>query len=274
MNSFTLIPACRIERIETASIDRRKAGTTEPGAAETEPPVTIIAFEFCSGTGRKLGALARRINSVDRVIPDIGIQIHLILIAHRIGLQEPPQRRRVDPRLVIIHAELGQPDLAGILEPAVIGRARYAVFVVGVDRREIALGVGQAGDRALLVRVEPAHGAGGVPDQRIVGAGIVAVDVDVGEAGREIFGDQRVAVVEEPGPAGGAGHLVEPAQRVVAQTDAAGAGDQAVLDIIGEAAGAVRGEVAVGVVGRRGGGTQACAMRGRRRLLRLRALSP
>src|SRR4028119_600283 len=57
-----------------------------------------------------------RIRSVHRIIPDIRVQIDLILIPHRIGLQEPPQRRRVDPRLVVIHAELRYPCLARVLE--------------------------------------------------------------------------------------------------------------------------------------------------------------
>jgi hypothetical protein len=52
------------------------------------------------------------------VIADIGVEIELVVVADRIGLQKPPQRRRVGPGLVIIHAELGQERLAGILEPA------------------------------------------------------------------------------------------------------------------------------------------------------------
>lgn len=50
-------------------------------------------------------------------------------------------------------------------------------------------------------------------------------------AGRVVLGDQRIAIVEEPRRARAAPHLVEPAQRIVAQRRAA-ARHQAVLDIL------------------------------------------
>jgi hypothetical protein len=39
------------------------------------------------------------IDVIDRIVSDIGVQIELIVIADRIDLHEPPQRRRVEPGL-------------------------------------------------------------------------------------------------------------------------------------------------------------------------------
>ena len=49
-----------------------------------------------------------------------------------------PQRRRVEPGLVIIQAQLGEPSLTGILEPADIARTGNAVFILAtaaIDRQ-------------------------------------------------------------------------------------------------------------------------------------------
>ena len=115
-----------------------------------------------------------------------------------------------------------------------------------------------------------------VPDQRIVGRGVAAMDVALDDGrGRVavIFERQRVAVVEELGRGGG-GPLVgleQAAERIVDQVrlqragvigDRAGRADlrvlfqQPVLDVVFVGIGAVGGEVAVGVVAeaRRAGG--------------------
>ena len=39
----------------------------------------------------------RRINTINRIIPDISIEVKLILIPDRIGLEEPAQRGGVNP---------------------------------------------------------------------------------------------------------------------------------------------------------------------------------
>ena len=63
-------------------------------------------------------------------------------------------------------------------------------------------------------------------------------------AGRIIFGDKCIAVMKEPRRARAAADLVEPTQRIVAQAGAraAAAADQAVLDIVDVAVGAIRGQ--------------------------------
>jgi hypothetical protein len=67
--------------------------------------------------------------------------------------------------------------------------------------------------------------------------------------GRVIFRDQSVAVIEEASrPRGAAADFVEPAHGVVGEPDRARCSDEPVLDVVGEAAAAVRGEFAVGVV--------------------------
>ena len=93
---------------------------------------------------------------VHGIIPDICIQIDLILIPDRIPLQEPAEARGVDARLVVVHAELGDPGLARILEPADVRALRDAIFVVAADGGDGARSVAHRDDRAALVGVEPA----------------------------------------------------------------------------------------------------------------------
>ena len=83
------------------------------------------------------------------------------------------------------------------------------------------------------------------------------MDIAVGHRpGRIIFGDQRIAIVEEPaGGAVAARYLVEAAQRVIAQLSAravADAADQPVLAVIDIAVGGVRDEVAIGIISEAG----------------------
>jgi hypothetical protein len=140
---------------------------------------------------------AREVHLIDRIIADVRIQVDLVFIPDGIGLQEPAERGRVDARLVVIHAELGQPCLAGVLEPAGVGAAGDAILVIGVDSRRASACVGDRDDRALLVGVEPAGAATAVPDQRIVCRSVAAMNIARGErAGCVILGDQRIAIVE------------------------------------------------------------------------------
>jgi hypothetical protein len=90
---------------------------------------------------------------IDRIVADISVEVELVVISDRIDLQEPSERRRVDAGLVVIHPDLGQPDLPGILEPSHIGGAGDAIFVVAVDAPR-APGVADRDDRALVVGVE------------------------------------------------------------------------------------------------------------------------
>src|ERR1043165_4393722 len=69
------------------------------------------------------------VRMIDRIVADIFVEIELVGVPHRIGLQEPAERRRVDPGLVVVHAERGEPHLAGIAEPSGIGRGGEAGFV-------------------------------------------------------------------------------------------------------------------------------------------------
>ena len=47
----------------------------------------------------------------------------------------------------MIHADFGQPKLARILEPAGVGQAGDAEFVIGIDLRRAARGAGRQHDR-------------------------------------------------------------------------------------------------------------------------------
>jgi hypothetical protein len=98
--------------------------------------------------------LAVRVPQINRIVGSVGIKVYIRFIPHRVGLQEPAERRRVDPRFVIPHVELGEPRLAGIAEPPDIAGVGDAPGVVGVDRDRVAVLVGDRDDRALVVGVE------------------------------------------------------------------------------------------------------------------------
>jgi hypothetical protein len=68
----------------------------------------------------------RRIAPINRIPIHIIIPVQPILIPDGIGLHEPAKLWMMDPRLVIIKPKLGQPRLAGVLEPAQIGGQRNA----------------------------------------------------------------------------------------------------------------------------------------------------
>ena len=64
-----------------------------------------------------------RIGVIDRVVMDVGLPVQPIAIADGVGLEKPPQRGRIGAGLVMIGAEVGQPDLADELEAAAVARA-------------------------------------------------------------------------------------------------------------------------------------------------------
>ena len=92
-----------------------------------------------------------RVHEVHRIAADIVVPVQPVAIADRVGLQEPAERGRVHAGLVIVHAELGNPGLTSILEPAQVVRARDAVVVVSVDRERSARAVAHRHDAAALV---------------------------------------------------------------------------------------------------------------------------
>jgi hypothetical protein len=117
-------------------------------------------------------------------------------------------------------AELRDPRLAGIAEPALVAGIGDAPGIVGVVGDRVAVGVGDRDDRALLVGVEVvAHEPARifVPDERLVGARAALIGAKK-RARAVIFLDQPVAVVEEAGRARrGARHLPEAAERIVGE---------------------------------------------------------
>jgi hypothetical protein len=144
-----------------------------------------------------VAVLAARIGVIHGIVADVGVEVDLVFVPDGIGLQEPSKRGGVDARLVVIHADLGQPCLASVLEPTGVGAAGDAILVIGVDSRRASACVGDRDDRALLVGVEPAGAATAVPDQRIVCRSVAAMNIARGErAGCVILGDQRIAIVE------------------------------------------------------------------------------
>jgi len=201
-----------------------------------------------------------RIRLIPRIVPDIGIEVDLILVADGVGLQEPAERWRVEPRLVVVQPKLGDPGLAGVLESAAVARLRDAPgsgsgagsVVVAVGRDAGAARVAHRNDAALIVGVQPARRGCAralVPDQRIVDAR--AVHVAPQQRARAIvFGDQRVAVMKEPRRPRRSGGFIKPAERVVAQPRSGRSArrHQPILDIVKEDAAPVRGEVAVRVI--------------------------
>ena len=155
--------------------------------------------------------------------------------------------RRLLLKFVHCHRDsfkLGQPHLAGILEPARVGARGDAVLVVAVDGERVAQIGADRDDRALVVGEREAEVCVADRGAVIPEPGLVrprAVDVALGDgAAIIIFGDEIVAIVEEAGEARAAGGPGEPPDRIVAEPDAARGRDQPVLDIVGVAAAAAR----------------------------------
>ena len=132
--------------------------------------------------------------------------------------------RQVDPRLVVVGADLAQPLLPGVLEPAGVGRAGLAVFVVGVDADQRAVDVGDRDHASALVgRIEAvearARPVAGVFHHRLAGRRIEHVALQH-IARSVIFGDGVPAVVGELRRRRAA-HLRQPQQRIVSEADPA-----------------------------------------------------
>ena len=145
-----------------------------------------------------------RISSVDRIVCDVSVEIDLVFISDRIGLQEAAKGRRVEAGFVVIHAEVGLPRLAGILKAAEVIAARNTIFVISVDAKDVgSRRVGDERDASLPVGAQDAFVAAVkasafVPRDRIVGGAVGAVDVAAQEiAASVILADQCVAIVEE-----------------------------------------------------------------------------
>ena len=151
--------------------------------------------------------------------------------------------------LVVIHADLGDHHLPGEAEPAVVRRGPDAVFVVAVQRDRRAARVRHRYDRAQRVGLEAAavgQSRAGIPDQRIV----IAVAMDVAMRLRAIFYHHRVAVVQPVDRLRRRHQPPQTPQRIIGQRRRrdARARHQPVLGVVGVGAGAVAGQVAVGVV--------------------------
>src|ERR1044072_2001700 len=99
-----------------------------------------------------------RVNFVDGIIANINIKFDLIVVSDGIRLHKPPERGRVEPGLVVVHAELAEPGLSRILKPSLVARAGGPVFVIGIDRGRAAVRVGDRDDRSLVVSVEERAG--------------------------------------------------------------------------------------------------------------------
>ncbi len=97
---------------------------------------------------------SRRIAQIDRIVSDIGVEVHLVLVADGVGLQEPSHVRIVEPRLVVIERKLRQPCLPRIAERPLVPRLLPAPGVVGVDLLQRAVVVGVGDDAAALVGEE------------------------------------------------------------------------------------------------------------------------
>ena len=145
--------------------------------------------------------LAVGVFAINRIVADIGIEVELVLIADGIGLQEAAEGGGVEPRFVIIHAKLGDPRLAGVLEPADVGGAGDAPFIIAVDSHRRAVSVGDGDDAALMIGIKVASAGNAcafIPHQRHISPGPMDI-APQHRAAAVIFRDERIAVVEETG---------------------------------------------------------------------------
>lgn len=178
--------------------------------------------------------------------PRIRIEVRPGRVPDRIGLQEPPQRQRIGPSLVVIGPEARQPHLAGILKPPDVARAEIAVLIVGVDggadaRRAID-GVDQAAPLVPQPELRRRGAGGGVAGQDLVHARaadeprLQGIRSDRREPG-------RLGPVIEVAPEGAASQFIEAAERAIAERRGSARG-QAIGAVIGEALRRVVGDVA------------------------------
>ena len=116
----------------------------------------------------------RRIDRIDRIIPDVAIQVQRVLVPDGVSLQEPPDPRGVGAGLVVPEGRgAGEAGLAGEAEAgAGVGSAgRLAVGVVGVGTAHDRAGaVGQGDGGVLVVGLEPPPDAGRRDRQRKIAA--------------------------------------------------------------------------------------------------------
>jgi hypothetical protein len=75
-----------------------------------------------------------RVRLIHRIVPDIGVEVDLVLRADGVGLQEPAGLWAVDAGLVMIELELRQPGLARVLEPAGVVACGDAILVIAPGR--------------------------------------------------------------------------------------------------------------------------------------------
>ena len=123
---------------------------------------------------RRARLVARRVGGIDRIVPYIGIKVHLVLIPDRVDLQEPARASasRTGPCNTTARAPAPRPGRYSRTGPLAV--SGDAPWVVAVDRDRVAVHVGDRDDRALVVGEQGAAPAAReivVPDERIVGAG-------------------------------------------------------------------------------------------------------
>ena len=178
-------------------------------------PFAIPSFPIATFI-RRIRALTRRIDPIHRIIPDIRIQIHLIVKPNGIGLEEPSGVGVEEAGLVVVEAGFGVELLAGEAEGEAGGRAAdLAIGAVGVALDHIARRIRHRDDAALPVLMGPAL-AGGVGGQRAAGRDRIVdhqerlvdrtrkpqIAADERGVGAVIFGDLLIAVIiEAPRPA-------------------------------------------------------------------------
>lgn len=99
------------------------------------------------------GIVPKWINSVDWVVPRVGIEVDLVAITNRIDLQEPTDCRRIEPRAIEIEARKRIEPAAGVLEWYSRRRCAVAVCVVRVWIFRDGTVVGGFWGRSELTRV-------------------------------------------------------------------------------------------------------------------------
>ena len=164
-------------------------------------------------------------------------------------MREYSKVRQIDPGLVVVSADLIQPLLPRVLEPADVRCAGLAKFVVGVDAEQGAGAVGDRDDAAALVGAEElAVGSARalVPDDRVV-ASSGEHEPTLQRVAAVIFGDGVGAVIGKVGRGRATDNLGKPLQLVICQRDAATrAGEQILTRVaVGLTAGRIGCKIAL-----------------------------
>lgn len=158
--------------------------------------------DYLENFAREAPSFTAGIDAPDGVVARVGVKVHLIRVADRIGLQEAPEPGRVHAGLVVPEAEFGYPRLARESEAHGMTADRVAPSVIARKVEAVPGGVDGGDDAALVVRSQMASSARGYrctlePSDRVVDVRAVDVALDRRAARSVVLRNELITVVQK-----------------------------------------------------------------------------